>query len=111
MIEGLVAGHIWGEPEKRVGKNNSIFVVAKLRAQGPQPELVIVNAIAFDTTACKALLALRDGDAATLAGSLCPKVWIDKQGVSRAALDMVASRVLALGAEVAPAAGDTGPDH
>jgi len=96
MIEGLVAGNIWGEPEKRVGKNNSIFVVAKVRAQGSQPELVIVNVIAFDVAACKALMVLRDGDAVSLSGSLSPKVWIDKQGVSRAALDMIASRVLAL---------------
>lgn len=96
MIEGLVAGHVWGEAEKRVGKNNSIFVVAKVRAQATQPELVIVNVIAFDTLACKALLALRDGDAVSLSGSLLPKVWIDKQGVSRAALDMIASRVLAI---------------
>jgi hypothetical protein len=102
MIEGLVAGHIWGEPEKRVGKNNSLFVVAKVRAQGSQPELVIVNVIAFDPVACKALLALRDGDAVSLGGSLLPKVWIDKQGVSRAALDMIASRVLTLGHEVEP---------
>jgi single-stranded DNA-binding protein len=96
MIEGLVAGNIWGEPEKRVGKNNSIFVVAKVRAQGSQPELVIVNVIAFDNAACKVLLERRDGDAVSLSGSLLPKVWIDKQGVSRAALDMIASRVLAL---------------
>jgi single-stranded DNA-binding protein len=79
-----------------VGKNNSIFVVAKVRAQGTQPELVIVNVIAFDNAAGKALLALRDGDAVSLSGSLLPKVWIDKQGVSRAALDMIATRVLAL---------------
>ncbi len=96
MIEGLVAGNIWGEPEKRVGKNNSIFVVAKVRAQGTQPELVIVNVIAFDPVTCKALLERRDGDAVSLSGSLSPKVWIDKQGVSRAALDMIASRLLAL---------------
>ena len=98
MIEGLVAGNIWGEPEKRVGKNNSMFVVAKVRAQGSQPELVIVNVIAFDTTAGRALMDLRDGEAVSLTGSLLPKVWIDKQGVSRAALDLVASRVLALDA-------------
>ena len=101
MIEGLVAGHIWGEPEKRVGKNNSIFVVAKVRAQGTQPELVIVNVIAFDNTVSQALLALRDGDAVSLTGSLSPKVWVDKQGVSRAALDMIAGRVLALSPEPA----------
>lgn len=101
MIEGLVAGHIWGEPEKRLGKNSSVFVVAKVRAQGPQPELVIVNVIAFDALACQALLDLRDGDAISLSGSLSPKVWIDKQGVSRAALDMIATRVL----QLAPAPG------
>ena len=103
MIEGLVAGNIWGEPEKRVGKNNSIFVVAKVRAQGSQPELVIVNVIAFDNAASKALMALRDGDAVSLSGSLLPKVWIDKQGVSRAALDMIATRVLALEGDAADA--------
>ena len=96
MIEGLVAGNIWGEPEKRMGKNSSIFVVAKVRAQGTQPELVITNVIAFDTVVCKDLLALRDGDAVSLCGSLSPKVWIDKQGVSRAALDMIASRVMVI---------------
>jgi single-stranded DNA-binding protein len=100
MIEGLVAGNIWGEPEKRVGKNNSIFVVAKVRALGSQPELVIVNVIAFDSGVCKALQELRDGDAVSLSGSLLPKVWIDKQGVSRAALDMIASRVLSLQTEL-----------
>ena len=97
MIEGLIAGHIWGDPESRAGKNNTLFVVAKVRAQGTQPELVIVNVIAFDPAAGKALLQLQDGDAVTLRGSLSPKVWVDKQGVSRSALDMVATRVLALG--------------
>ena len=96
MIEGLVAGTIWGEPEKRLGKNDSLFVVAKVRAQGTQPELTIVNVIAFDHAACKALLQLQDGAAVSLSGSLLPKVWVDKQGVSRAALDMIATRVLAL---------------
>jgi hypothetical protein len=111
MIEGLVAGHIWGEPEKRVGKSNSIFVVAKVRAPGTQPELVIVNVIAFDHGVCKALLALRDGDAVTLSGGLSPKVWIDKQGVSRAALDMIATRVLALNPDAATAPGQAAPAH
>jgi hypothetical protein len=57
---------------------------------------VIVNVIAFDNAVSKALLDFRDGDAVSLSGSLLPKVWIDKQGVSRAALDMIAGRVLAL---------------
>ena len=99
MIEGLIAGHIWGDPESRAGKNNTLFVVAKVRAQGTQPELVIVNVIAFDAVAGKTLMGLRDGDAVSLRGSLSPKVWVDKQGVSRSALDMVATRVVALAEE------------
>jgi hypothetical protein len=45
------------------------------------------------------LMGLRDGDAVSLRGSLSPKVWVDKQGVSRSALDMVATRVVALADE------------
>ena len=48
------------------------------------------------STGQREALELRDGDAVSLSGSLLPKVWIDKQGVSRAALDMIAGRVLAL---------------
>jgi hypothetical protein len=40
------------------------------------------------------LLALEDGDAVSLAGSLSPKVWSDKQGNAKPALDLVASRVI-----------------
>jgi hypothetical protein len=41
------------------------------------------------------LLALEDGDAVAVAGALTPKVWLDKQGNARPALDMIVSRVLA----------------
>jgi len=41
-----------------------------------------------------ALLALDDGDSISLAGTLTPKVWEDKNGATRPALDMVAHAVL-----------------
>ena len=94
MIDGLVSGRIFGDPEQRRGKGDSPFVVAKLRAPTQDTETVLVNVIAFDDAAMSALLALRDGDAAALAGGLTPKVWTDKQGNARPALDMVALRVL-----------------
>ena len=53
-----------------------------------------MNVIAFDGGACTALLALGDGDAVSLAGSITPKVWTDKTGISRPALDIVAHQVL-----------------
>ena len=53
-----------------------------------------MNVIAFSESACAALLALESGDAVSLAGSLTPKAWTDREGVVRPALDLVASQVL-----------------
>jgi hypothetical protein len=54
----------------------------------------MVNLIAFDAAPCAALLALRDGDSVAAAGPLNPKVWTDKQGNTKPALDLVAHRVV-----------------
>ncbi|OYT91619.1 MAG: single-stranded DNA-binding protein [Burkholderiales bacterium PBB3] len=94
MIDGLVAGRLVGEPERRTGKADSHFVVAKIKAAAAEGDSYIVNVIAFDAAVCESLVSARDGDSVALAGSLTPKVWIDKQGVSRPVLDMVAHRVL-----------------
>lgn len=94
MIDGLIAGHLVGLAETRQGKNGSNFVLAKVKATAGDGESLIVNVIAFATEAGAALMALDDGDALTLAGALTPKVWTDKQGNTRPALDMVATQVL-----------------
>ena len=95
MIDGLIGGKLYGAPEKRLGKAGKPFAMAKVRATaGDNESTLFVNVIAFDDAACNALLALSDGDSVTLAGSLTPKVWTDKQGVVRPALDMVAHQVL-----------------
>lgn len=94
MIDGLVAGKLVGKAEMREGKNASKFVVAKVRATAGDGDGVVINVIAFAPEACAALMALDDGRSVSLAGSLTPKVWADKQGNTRPALDMVASNVL-----------------
>lgn len=94
MIDGLVSGRMMGAAEQRQGKNATQFAVAKVRATAGDGDAVVVNVIAFAPEACAALLALDDGDAVALAGALTPKVWSDKQGNTKPALDMVASRVL-----------------
>jgi len=94
MIEGLVTGTLVGMAEQRLGKNDSSFVVAKVKAAPGEGESLIVNVIAFAAEACAALLALDEGDTLALSGALTPKVWTDKQGNTRPALDMVASQVL-----------------
>jgi single-stranded DNA-binding protein len=93
MIEALVSGKLHGQPAQRIAKTGKPFVVAKVRAHAGDAD-VFVNVIAFSQAACEALLALGDGDAVALAGSLTPKAWTDREGTARPALDLVASQVL-----------------
>ena len=94
MIDGLIAGRIYGDPEQRRGKGEIPFVVAKVRAATNEGETLFVNVIAFDDEPRCALVDLRDGDSVAIAGSLIPKVWTDKQGNTKPALDLIARRVL-----------------
>lgn len=94
MIDGLIAGRMAGNAETREGKNASKYVIAKVKATAGDGEHITVNVIAFAAEACAALLNLDDGDAVSLSGSLIPKVWTDKQGNARPALDMVVSNVM-----------------
>jgi single-stranded DNA-binding protein len=80
--------------ETREGKNGSSFALAKVKASAGDGESLIVNVIAFAAEASAALMALDDGDALALSGALTPKVWTDKQGNTRPALDMIATQVL-----------------
>ena len=94
MIEGLVSGKLHGRPEQRTGKSGKPFTVGKVRAAAGGDEAVFVNVVAFDAGAQAALLALEAGDAVTLAGTLTPKAWTDKEGAARPSLDLVAAQVL-----------------
>lgn len=94
MIDGLVSGKLYGTATERTGQSGRPFVVAKVRAATGEGESLFVNVIAFDDKAKAALLALDDGDSVALAGTLTPKVWTDKQGDARPALDMVTHAVL-----------------
>jgi single-stranded DNA-binding protein len=95
VIEGLVSGKVYGRPEQWVGNNSGKpFVTAKVRAATAGGETLFVNVLAFDATAQAALLALSEGDAVSLAGTLTPKVWMDREGQARPALDMIVNQVL-----------------
>ena len=65
-----------------------------MRATSNDGENLFVNVIAFDAASCAALGALADGDSVSLAGTLTPRIWTDKQGNTRPSLDMVAHQVL-----------------
>ena len=94
MIDALIAGKLFGQPTERTGKSGKSFAVAKVRAAAGDGAGLFVNVIAFDEAPCNALLALRDGDSVALSGSLTPKVWTDREGNTRPALDLVAHQVL-----------------
>ena len=95
MLDALVGGTLYGAAQRRPGKAETTFVTAKVRATaGDNESTVLVNVIVFDEAAASALLALGDGDAVALAGSITPKVWTDKQGTARPVIDMVAHQVM-----------------
>jgi len=105
MMDGLVAGRLMGDAEQREGKGASLFAIAKVKATTHDGEPVLVNVIAFAAEVRKELMLLREGDAVALAGSLVPKVWTDKQGNTKPAVDMVANRVLSVNAASVDAQG------
>ena len=90
MIEALISGKLQGQPCEKVAKTGKPFVTAKVRVHAGESD-VFVNVIAFSESACAALLALESSDAVSLAGSLTPKAWTDREGVARPALDLVDS--------------------
>ena len=95
MIDAILSGRIYGTPaEKTSGKTGKRFVTAKVRTAAGDGESLFVHVIAFDDRVCAGLLALGDGDSVSLSGALTPKVWVDKNGQARPALDLVAHGLL-----------------
>lgn len=94
MIDALIAGRIYGQVEERAGQNGSVYVTCKVRASTDDGDFIICNVIAFNDKVRETLLALGDGDSLSLSGALTPKVWTDKQGKSRPALDLIAHTVI-----------------
>lgn len=94
MIDALIAGKLYGQPEERTDKTGKPFAVAKVLASAGDGGDLFVNVIAFDSAPSTALLALDDGDSIALTGTLTPKVWTDKQGNTRPSVDLVAAQVL-----------------
>lgn len=93
MIEALVSGKLHGQATRKTARSGNPFTTAKVRVPAGD-EAIFCNVIAFDDSAQAALLALGDGDAVALAGTLKPGVWVDRQGQARPTLDMVAAQVL-----------------
>lgn len=94
MIDSLITGEIFSTPTQRTGQSGKTFVTAKMRAAAGGGEAFFVNTITFNTTTGAALLALGEGDSVALSVSLTPKVWTDRDGVAKPAIDLVAHQCL-----------------
>jgi single-stranded DNA-binding protein len=94
MIDALIAGRLYGSAKQGTGKTGNTYTTAKVKAAGGNGETLLCSVIAFDDKAQAALLALDDGDSVAVSGSLTPKVYTDKAGDTRPALDVVCHAVL-----------------
>jgi single-stranded DNA-binding protein len=93
MIDALIGGKLHARAVQHTGPSGKPFTTAKVIASSSAGEVVFVNVITFGATAQAALLALDAGDSVALSGTLIPKAWIDREGVAKPALDLVAQNV------------------
>ncbi len=95
MIDALVRAKIYQPARERLAAaTGRPFVTGKALASVGEGASVFVNLVAFDETACAALMALDAGDAVALAGTLKPGAWLDREGNARPAVDMVVQAVV-----------------
>lgn len=94
MIEAMISGKLQGQPDQRTAKTGRTFVTARIRVSAGAEETHFVRITAFSDSACTSLLALGDGDALAVAGTLKVGVWTPQGGEPRVNLDLVASQVL-----------------
>lgn len=114
-----MTGKLHGRPEQRTSPTTGRrYVQARLRVAAGADDNHFVRVTAFRESAGAALLALGDGDAAAVAGTLRLGAWADRDGQPRLNVDLVASQVLTVyhvkrrRSDVQPSDGDatTGSD-
>lgn len=93
MIDALIGGKLYAKPEQRTSRNGNPFVTAKLLVPTGE-DRVFCNIIAFDAGACTALLALEEGESASIAGELRPKLYEASDGSTKLTLDCTAHAVI-----------------
>lgn len=94
MIDALIAGRLYGSAEERTGQAGSVYVTCKVKVMTEDGDTILCNVIAFQDHVRNHLLQLNDGESLSLSGALTPKVWTDKQGKTRPAIDLIAHAVL-----------------
>lgn len=96
MIDGAIAGKIFGRPETRSGKGGRSAVLARMRAATAGAEGVQVNVAAYVHEVREILLSLDDGATVVLQGKIMPTLCKDEVGTIKPALEMEATVVLSV---------------
>jgi len=91
----LISGALFRDPVARQSKRGKQFTTALIKSGMPN-EIQWVNVACFDALAQSELLRLKAGDSVSVQGSAKLGTFIDKAGVHRASLEIVASHILAL---------------
>lgn len=94
MIDALLTGKLYKAAEARTTKSGKTFVTTKLTVADADQQRQFVNLICFRPDACNALLALGEGDAVAVAGSLKASTWTDRNGEAKVSYDVTAEQVL-----------------
>jgi single-stranded DNA-binding protein len=95
MLSVLANGTLISDPRERVASNGNKFATGALRVPCEEGESMIVSFITFAAPSVSALLALRKGDAAAIAGRASLRTW-EKDGATRTGLSVVADRVISV---------------
>jgi single-stranded DNA-binding protein len=88
----LTLGALADDPVQRTSHDGKAYATARLRAP-TEEEPGLVNVIAFDPAAVRALLACAKGDSIAITGRGKVTMW-EKNGEHRAGLSVVAEAVL-----------------
>jgi len=96
MLSVLLEGVLSAAPVSRTSSKGTTFATANLRAAGEDGQTCWCSLIAFNADAVAALLALRAGDAAAIAGSAALSHWETGSGEHRVGLRVTVQRLLSV---------------
>jgi single-stranded DNA-binding protein len=94
MIDALIAGKLFGAPQRRTSKNGNDFVTGKMRAPGSDGQPLFITFIAFRDHVCATLLALADGSSIAIAGEMKLSTYEAKDKSHRVSIDVTVHEIL-----------------
>lgn len=94
MLDCLIAGKLFGAPQKRTSKNGNDFVTGKMRAPIGEGAPAFVTFIAFRDHVCAALMELADGSSIAIAGEMKLGTYQAKDNTHRVSIDVTVHELL-----------------